>query len=83
MGNILRKYLQTRSAAAPSEIFSSLFITDDPETRDSITEALKYAPTELPIVTLGPSGSGKTSLARILHDHSGRSGEKNQFQFCG
>jgi len=75
VGDILRKYLQTRSAEAPADIFASRFITEDPETRNCITEALKYAPTELPMVILGPSGSGKTSLARILHDHSGRSGE--------
>jgi len=74
VADILRKYLQNRKAAGAKDIFSSSFITCDPETRAAAAEALKYAPTELPILILGPSGTGKTSLAKILHEHSGREG---------
>ena len=71
---ILRKFTQNRRAAAAGDIFASAFITEDPETRAQAGEALKYAPTDLPILILGPSGTGKTSLAKILHEHSGREG---------
>ena len=74
VGEILRKFVQNRKAAAATDIFASAFITCDPETRAMAAEALKYAPTELPILVLGPSGTGKTSLAKILHEHSGRDG---------
>ena len=74
VGEILRKFLQNRRAAASDDIFTSAFITEDAETRAAATEALKYAPTDLPILILGPSGTGKTSLAKILHEHSGREG---------
>jgi len=74
VGEILRKFAQNRRAAASGDIFASAFITQDPETRAAAAEALKYAPTELPILVLGPSGTGKTSLAKILHEHSGREG---------
>jgi DNA-binding NtrC family response regulator len=74
VGDILRKFIQNRKAAGAADIFTSAFITEDPETRAAATEALKYAPTELPILILGPSGTGKTSLAKVLHEHSGREG---------
>lgn len=74
LGDILRKFLQHRKAARATDIFASAFITEDQETRAAAAEALKYAPTELPILILGPSGTGKTSLAKILHEHSGREG---------
>ncbi|MDD5209463.1 MAG: sigma-54 dependent transcriptional regulator [Elusimicrobiales bacterium] len=74
VADILRKFIQNRKAAGAKDIFSSAFITCDPETKAAASEALKYAPTELPILILGPSGTGKTSLAKILHEHSGREG---------
>ena len=74
VADILRKFLQNRKAAGAGDIFSSAFITCDPETRAAAAEALKYAPTELPLLILGPSGTGKTSLAKLLHEHSGRGG---------
>lgn len=74
VADILRKFIQNRKAAGAADIFAAAFITADPETRAAAAEALKYAPTELPILVLGPSGTGKTSLARILHEHSGREG---------
>lgn len=69
---IIARYLQGDSGKKAQEIFSSGFITNDPATRSIITEALKYAPANLPILILGPSGTGKTTLARLLHEHSGR-----------
>ncbi len=75
VADILRKFIQNRKAASASDIFASAFITQDPETRAAAAEALKYSPTELPILVLGPSGTGKTSLAKILHEHSGREGD--------
>ena len=74
VADILRKFLQNRKAAGAGDIFSSAFITCDPETKAAASEALKYAPTELPLLILGPSGTGKTSLAKLLHEHSGREG---------
>ena len=74
VAEILRKYVQRRRAERAGDIFESAFITGDPETRAAAAEALKYAPTALPLLILGPSGTGKTSLARVLHEHSGRDG---------
>jgi len=74
VAEILRKFIQNRRAARASDIFASAFITGDPETRAAAAEALKYAPTDLPLMILGPSGTGKTSLAKLLHEHSGRDG---------
>jgi len=71
---ILSKYIQNRKNINKDNLFSSQFITEDSVTRANILEALKYAPTALPILILGPSGSGKTSLAKIIHDHSHREG---------
>ena len=74
VAEILRKFIQNRKAAGAADIFTTSFITNDAETREAAREALKYAPTELPILILGPSGTGKTSLAKVLHEHSGRDG---------
>ena len=74
VADIIRKFLQNRKAAGAADIFASAFITQDAETRAAASEALKYAPSGLPILILGPSGTGKTSLAKILHEHSGREG---------
>ncbi len=71
---VIRKYFQSRTGTAGADVFSSRFVTSDPATRAVVSEALKYAPSELPILILGPSGSGKTSLAKIIHDYSGREG---------
>ena len=75
VAEVLARFLQRREKPNGSGIISESFVTQDPETQFSIQEALKYAPAELPILILGPSGTGKTSLARLIHDHSGRSGE--------
>jgi DNA-binding NtrC family response regulator len=74
VADILRRFLQNRKAAGAPDVFAGAFITVDPETRASVTEALKFAATDLPVMLLGPSGTGKTSLAKILHEHSGRQG---------
>lgn len=72
---VLSRFFQRREKIGHDDIFSQRFVTEDPATRQTITEALKYAASELPVLILGPSGTGKTSLARIIHDRSGRSGE--------
>lgn len=72
---IIARYMQTDTREKARNIFSAGFITNDPATRAEIVEALRYAPTHLPILILGPSGTGKTTLARLLHEHSGRTGE--------
>ncbi|MBI4655958.1 MAG: sigma-54-dependent Fis family transcriptional regulator [Elusimicrobia bacterium] len=72
---IIARYLQGNTGKKAQNIFANKFITNDPSTRSMITEALKYAPANLPILILGPSGTGKTTLAKLLHEHSGRTGE--------
>ena len=72
---VMRKYHAGRAGDKDDAVFKSAFITEDPQTRHSIKEALGYAPSGIPVLILGPSGSGKTSLARIIHERSGRKGE--------
>jgi DNA-binding NtrC family response regulator len=74
VSEVLAKYHQTRSGFNADYVFSRQFVTQDPTTRASITEAAKYAPSELPIMILGPSGTGKTCLGKIIHEHSQRKG---------
>jgi DNA-binding NtrC family response regulator len=74
IADIIRKFVQNRRLDAGTDVFESAFVTGDEETRAAVTEALRYAPTGLPVMILGPSGTGKTSLARIIHDRSGRPG---------
>lgn len=73
VGSVLARYFQKKEGAK-EDVFSERFVTEDADTRATVKEALKYAPSELPILLLGPSGTGKTNLARVLHDHSGRAG---------
>lgn len=70
---VFARYL-LRQEGAKADVFSERFVTVDQATRAAVEEALKYAPSELPIMILGPSGTGKTCLARVIHDHSGRTG---------
>jgi two-component system nitrogen regulation response regulator GlnG len=72
---VLERYSRKDSDGTLTHIFTQVFITEDPGTRRDIGEALRHAASELPIMILGPSGTGKTTLARVLHDHSGRKGE--------
>lgn len=74
VADIIRKFVQNRKLDAGTDVFESAFVTEDEETRAAVTEALRYAPTDLPVMILGPSGTGKTSLARVIHDRSGRPG---------
>lgn len=46
-----------------------------PALRRAIGLALRFAPTEVPILLVGPTGSGKEMFARHLHGWSGRRGE--------
>jgi len=72
---IIARYLQDDGGKKAQAVFSGGFITNDPATRALVTEALKYAATNLPLLILGPSGTGKTTLAELLHKHSGRDGD--------
>ncbi len=72
---IIARYLRDDGGKKAQEIFSGDFVTNDPETRSLVSEALKYSTTELPLMLLGPSGTGKTTLAQLLHAHSGREGD--------
>ncbi len=64
-----------RQVDCPNELLRAGFITEDPALNASISNAIRHAVTDLPILILGPSGTGKTSLAKLIHDHSGRSGQ--------
>lgn len=75
IGAIIARYLRDDGGKSAQKIFADDFITNDPETRALVSEALKYAATELPLMILGPSGTGKTTLAQLLHAHSGRKGD--------
>lgn len=72
---IIARYMRDDGGRKAQQVFAGDFISNDPETRALVTEALKYARTELPLMILGPSGTGKTTLAQLLHAHSGREGD--------
>ncbi|MEK7232436.1 MAG: sigma-54 dependent transcriptional regulator [Elusimicrobiota bacterium] len=75
VGAVLARFLRRRREGGEDRIFQDQFVTEDAATRASISSALKYAASDLPVIILGPSGSGKTSLAQIIHDRSGRRGQ--------
>lgn len=70
---VLAKFRARRSQR--DSLFEDRFVTQDPNTRATVSDALRYATSDLPVLILGPSGVGKTSLAQVIHDMSGRSGE--------
>lgn len=72
---IIARYMRDDGGKKAQAVFAGDFVSNDPETRALVSEAIKYAPTELPLMLLGPSGTGKTTLAQILHAHSGRDGD--------
>lgn len=72
---IIARYLQGGANKKTESVFASEFVTEDPATRAMITEALKYAPTRLPMLILGPSGTGKTTLANLIHRHAAMPGD--------
>ncbi|MFA5140473.1 MAG: sigma-54 dependent transcriptional regulator [Elusimicrobiota bacterium] len=75
IGAVLSKYHRDKAGFDSEDIFAGQFVTEDPATRASILEGVKYAASDLPIMILGPSGTGKTCLGKIIHEHSGREGE--------
>jgi DNA-binding NtrC family response regulator len=76
VGAVVARFLRRCPEDGEDRLFQDLFVTEDAGTRVSVTEALKYAASDLPVIILGPSGTGKTSLAEVIH---GRSGRKGQF----
>lgn len=72
---VVSRFLRKRPDDGEDRLFKDLFITEDAATRASVTETLKYAASELPVIILGPSGTGKTSLAEVIHGRSRRSGQ--------
>jgi two-component system NtrC family response regulator len=72
---VVARFLRKCPEDGEDRLFQDLFITEDAGTRVSVTEALKYAASELPVIILGPSGTGKTSLAEVIHGRSGRRGQ--------
>lgn len=72
---VLARYRNRHLKPATENIFEDCFVTVDQGTRASISEAVKYASSDIPVLILGPSGTGKTSLARVIHDQSNRPGE--------
>ncbi len=75
VGAVISRYLNRRHTSIAERIFENSFVTEDPATRASICDAVKYSASDIPVLILGPSGTGKTSLARVIHDHSNRPGE--------
>lgn len=72
---VLSRYRQRQGKGNDTSLFEADFVTVDPATQAAVGEALRYAPSDLPMLLLGPSGTGKTRLARIIHDRSGRRGQ--------
>lgn len=75
VATVLARFQAQRRGEDGSRMFDEVFITGDEKTRAAIEDALKYAASELPMLILGPSGVGKTTLARIVHERSGRKGQ--------
>lgn len=71
---VLARYQNMRRTPQVEGLFEDRFVTVDDGTQKSISKALQYGASDLPVLILGPSGTGKTSLARLIHDHSGRQG---------
>jgi DNA-binding NtrC family response regulator len=72
---VLSRFIAGSQKPLEYGLFADQFVTEDADTRAAVRSALNYAASELPLLILGPSGVGKTSLARIIHDRSGRPGE--------
>jgi DNA-binding NtrC family response regulator len=75
VGGVLNRFEKRERKSETDILFTERFVTEDPATRALILDALKYAASDLPFLVLGPSGTGKTNLARIIHDHSARTGQ--------
>ncbi|MDD5628452.1 MAG: sigma-54 dependent transcriptional regulator [Elusimicrobia bacterium] len=74
IGAVLAQFRHSQAGFDAGFVFSSQFVTEDPATKAGVLEAVRYAPSDLPIMILGPSGTGKTSLGRIIHEQSRRPG---------
>lgn len=74
VAQVLTRFDRHRALPEDEQVFTNRFVTQDSATQTAISEALKFAASNLPILILGPSGTGKTMLARVLHERSGRNG---------
>ena len=74
VAEVLARFAQRKRRGATADLFTTRFLTNDPATRASISDGLRFASSDLPLLILGPSGTGKTSLAAIIHEYSGRTG---------
>lgn len=72
---VIERFLSKRQSGGDGKLFEDEFVTTDDESRASISRALGFATSDIPVMILGPSGSGKTSLARVIHERSGRRGQ--------
>ena len=58
-------------------------IGNDPAFNRALETAVKFAPTDLPVLITGESGTGKENLAKIIHQYSSRRNNKFIPVNCG
>ncbi len=58
-------------------------IGNDPAFNRALETAVKFAPTDLPVLITGESGTGKENLAKIIHQYSARRNNKFVPVNCG
>ena len=58
-------------------------IGNDPAFNRALETAVKFAPTDLPVLITGESGTGKENLAKIIHQYSSRRNNKFVPVNCG
>ena len=71
---IIARYMRDDGGKSAQKVFAGDFMTNDPETRALVCEALKYASTELPLMLSGAFRHRQDHPGAALHAHSGREG---------